>query len=171
MTLGWIFSKVKWYTALAVASGRLGRCVQKSVSSCLEMTRLTFSLTTAKDQTETLHQDKLLKTKCDDEDHIKDHKHRILASTKAFKDSSWSASVKWMAFSKICRYLQKIQQVKNYTTFSPNEWALAELRQWKWDTIHDEALSKTLNNPMHLKYHLYNGQYCSVKSKHAHVLD
>lgn len=46
MTRGWIFSKVKWYTALAVASGRFGRCVQKSVSSCLEMTRLTFSLTT-----------------------------------------------------------------------------------------------------------------------------
>lgn len=48
MTLGWIFSKVKWYTAFAVASGRFGRCVQKSVRSCLEMTRLTFSLTTVK---------------------------------------------------------------------------------------------------------------------------
>lgn len=48
MTLGWIFSKVKWYTAFAVASERFGRCVQKSVRSCLEMTRLTFSLTTVK---------------------------------------------------------------------------------------------------------------------------
>ena len=50
MTLGCIFSKVKWYIALAVLSGRLGRCVQKSVRSCLEMTRLTFSLTTTMEE-------------------------------------------------------------------------------------------------------------------------
>ena len=36
--------------ALAVLSGRLGRCVQKSVRSCLEMTRLTFSLTTTREE-------------------------------------------------------------------------------------------------------------------------
>lgn len=47
MTLGWIFSRVKWHTAFAVPSGRFGRCVQKSVNSCLDMTKLTFSLTTA----------------------------------------------------------------------------------------------------------------------------
>lgn len=46
MTLGWIFSRVKWHTAFAVPSGRFGRCEQKSVNSCLDMTRLTFSLTT-----------------------------------------------------------------------------------------------------------------------------
>ena len=118
MTLGWIFSKVKWYTALAVASGRLGRCVQKSVSSCLEMTRLTFSLTTEIERHRIYCKKSCLRANALSMlkkawSNWRTKRHSILASTKAFKDSSWSASVKLMAFSSICRYLQKISQVRN----------------------------------------------------------
>jgi hypothetical protein len=46
MTRVWTFSSVKWATSLAKASDNFVKCEQKSDSNCLEMTRLTFSLTT-----------------------------------------------------------------------------------------------------------------------------
>lgn len=57
MTLGCIFSRVKWYISLAVLSGRLGRWVQKSVSSWRDITRLTFSFTTSSETQERKAQD------------------------------------------------------------------------------------------------------------------
>lgn len=58
MTLGCIFSRVKWYISLAVLSGRLGRWVQKSVSSWRDITRLTFSFTTSSETRERKAQDR-----------------------------------------------------------------------------------------------------------------
>ena len=46
-TLGWSFSRVKWAMSLPMLSGKLGRMLeQKSLRTCREITRLTFSWAT-----------------------------------------------------------------------------------------------------------------------------